>query len=180
MIPFDCSEEGISSLPSPPSPPSPEMEAARQRWQQKMDEKIKRELLLITNIKSQLPELEKLLSEIEGHWGIEDDFYRLYHQSWKVYGVQKMTADVVKVLQELLPDQPLNTWFMDIVKEGTGKTFEMSHNSDWLKNTRPMIEAFFHSHYFLKMACKYGRELESPPQPMPSGWAAVLYLYGMR
>ena len=28
--------------------------------------------------------------------------------------------------------------------------------------------------------CKYGRELDEPPDSLPSGWAAVLYLYGLR
>jgi hypothetical protein len=43
-----------------------------------------------------------------------------------------------------------------------------------------MVEAFFHAHYFLRMACKYGRGLQEPPQAMPSGWAAVLYLFDLR
>ena len=30
------------------------------------------------------------------------------------------------------------------------------------------------------MVCKYGRKLEAPPQTLPSGWAAVCYLYGVR
>jgi hypothetical protein len=138
------------------------------------------EPVLLCRMKERLPELEKLAREIEGHWGIEDGFYRFYHQSWKVYGVQTMTKQVVKSLVELLPERPLNDWFMAIVKQGTEKNFEMSHNSAWLENTRPILEAFFHAHYFLKMVCKYARELDAPPQPMPSGWAAVLYLYDMR
>jgi len=27
---------------------------------------------------------------------------------------------------------------------------------------------------------KYGKELDYPPVTMPSGWAAVLYLYNLR
>jgi hypothetical protein len=46
--------------------------------------------------------------------------------------------------------------------------------------TRPFVEAFFHARYFLAMAVKYGRELEFPPALMPSGWAAVLYLFDLR
>jgi hypothetical protein len=46
--------------------------------------------------------------------------------------------------------------------------------------TRPILEAFFHARYFLEMVCRYGRELAEPPSPLPSGWAAVLYLYGLR
>jgi hypothetical protein len=43
-----------------------------------------------------------------------------------------------------------------------------------------MLEAFFHAHYFLDMILKYGRVLASPPRVLPSGWAAVLTLYGLR
>jgi hypothetical protein len=66
------------------------------------------------------------------------------------------------------------------VADGTGGKFEISHNQDWLQHTRPILEAFFHAHFFLKMAVKYGRELQSAPDSLPSGWAAVLYLFNLR
>ena len=44
----------------------------------------------------------------------------------------------------------------------------------------PIVEAFFHAKYFLEMAVRYGRTLESPPRKLPSGWAAFLYLYDLR
>ncbi len=135
---------------------------------------------LLQNIKQRLPELEKLLAEAEDHWGMEDGVYRFYHQSFKVYGLQHLTEAICKALRELLPDRPLNEWFSQIVAEGTGRQFEMSHNEDWLRETRSILEAFFHAHYFLRMACKYGRELNEPPQMMPSGWAAVMYLFDLR
>lgn len=61
-----------------------------------------------------------------------------------------------------------------------GKRFEMAHNQEWTRHTRPFVEAFFHARFFLEMAVKYGRELESAPTTLPSGWAALLCLYGMR
>jgi hypothetical protein len=57
----------------------------------------------------------------------------------------------------------MNKWFYKIVAEGTGREFEMSHNRDWLPQTRPILEALFHAHFFLKMTIKYGKELESAP-----------------
>jgi len=135
---------------------------------------------LLKNIKERLPELEKLLAKTEDHWGMEDGVYRFYHQSFKVYFLQSRTGKIFQALQGLLPDLPLNEWFAQIVKEGTGHQFEMSHNEDWLRHTRPIVEALFHAHYFLKMVVKYGRELEVPPSAMPSGWAAVLYLFDLR
>ena len=45
---------------------------------------------------------------------------------------------------------------------------------------RPILEAFFHARYMLEMAVKYGKELDRPPNCLPSGWAAFLYLYDLR
>jgi hypothetical protein len=135
---------------------------------------------LLSNIKQQLPKLEELLAQVESHWGIEDGFYRFYHQSFKVYPVQQATEEICDALQNLLPGRPMNQWFRKIVADGTGGKFEISHNQDWLQHTRPILEAFFHANFFLKMAVKYGRELQSAPDSLPSGWAAVLYLFNLR
>jgi len=135
---------------------------------------------LLSNIKQQLPRLEELLAGVESHWGIEDSFYRFYHQSFKVYPLQQTTQEICNALQTLLPGRPMNKWFCTIVADGTGGEFDISHNQDWLQHTRPILEAFFHAHFFLKMAVKYGRELQSTPDSLPSGWAAVLYLFNLR
>jgi len=42
-----------------------------------------------------------------------------------------------------------------------------------------LLEAFFHARYFLEMAIRYA-DLSDPPRPLPSGYAALLYLYGLR
>ena len=135
---------------------------------------------LLRNIKQHLPKLEEMLAHVEGHWCMEDGFYRFYHQSFKVYHLQPLTEGICEALQALFPDRPMNRWFTEIVAQGTGREFEMSHNQDWLRHTRPILEAFFHAHYFLKLAVKYGKELDSAPDCMPSGWAAVLYLFDLR
>jgi hypothetical protein len=135
---------------------------------------------LLANLKASLPKLEKLLDECSDHWGYEDPIYRFYHQSFKVYALGHTTKGIVSALQELSPDRPLNEWFLRIVGEGTDKTFELEHNARWLEMTRPIIEAFFHARYFLEMAVRYGRDLATAPQLLPSGWASLLYLYGLR
>jgi len=135
---------------------------------------------LLTNLKNKLPELEKLLGEINSEWHYEDLVYRFYHQSFKVYYAQNDTQRIVEALQLLMPDVKLNKWFNELIAEGTGKAFTYEHNKDWLKHTRPMLEALFHAKYFLEMAVKYGKELEKAPNMLPSGWAAFLYLYDMR
>src|SRR5437773_5507621 len=136
--------------------------------------------MLLRNIKRRLPELEKMLAHVEDHWCMEDGLYRFYHQSFKVYPLQDVTQGICKTLQELFPTRPLNPWFKEIIAQGTGHKFELSHNKDWLRHTRPIVEAFFHADYFLKMAVKYGKQLDTAPSPMPSGWAALLYLFDLR
>ncbi len=136
---------------------------------------------LFATIKAQLPALEELLARVNGHWTYEDGVYRFYHQSFKIFGrLQDPTLAIVAALQELAPDRELNEWFRQIVAEGTGKTFKNEDNEKWLEVTRPIVEAFLHARFFLEMVVKYGRELDAPPNMLPSGWAAVLYLYGLR
>lgn len=140
----------------------------------------KEEIELLKQIAANLTSLEKLLESCSDHWGYEDPIYRFYHQSFKVYMLQEQTATIVNQLQSLATGLPLNPWFLQIVKEGTGKSFRTADNDAWTQTTRPIIEAFFHARYFLEMICKYGKELTTPPQELPSGWAAVLYLYNLR
>lgn len=135
---------------------------------------------LLATIRARLPELEALLETCSGPWEYEDPIYRFYHQSWKVYAVQQSTTHIVEVLQDLLPGRPMNASFRAIVSEGTGRRFTTEANRDWLTSTRPMLEAFFHCRYFLEMAVRYGRRLEQPPTRLPSGWAALLYLFDLR
>lgn len=135
---------------------------------------------LLQAIKANLPELKKLLEEYSSHWGYEDPIYRFYHHSYKVVWLQDHTTKIVESLKKLMPDLPLNEQFMEIYKSGTGKAFSPAWNKDWDTHTRPIVEVFFHAKYFLEMAIKYGEELETAVNTLPSGWASVLYLYGLR
>ncbi len=85
----------------------------------------------------------------------------------------------MSALQGLSPKCELNAWFTEIVALGTHKTFKVEDNADWTAVTRPILEAFFHARFFLEMALRYA-ELEEPPISLPSGYAALLYLYGLR
>ena len=64
-------------------------------------------------------------------------------------------------------------------EKGRIKEFQMEHNRDWDHHTRPMLEAFAHAKFMLKMAVRYA-DLPEPPQPMPNGYAALLYLFDLR
>jgi hypothetical protein len=134
---------------------------------------------LIRSLKTQLPGLKALLDDSSSHWGYEDPIYRFYHQSYKVFSLQSRAEQIVNTLGGLLPARPLNARFLQIVGEGTGKKFSPDMNAAWEHHTRPILEAFFHARFFLEMAVRYA-DLPAPPDPLPSGWAALLYLYGLR
>ncbi len=144
------------------------------------EQKMAHERVLLTNIAAKLPELENLLARANDRVVYDDLIYRFYHQSFKVYGLQAYTVEIVDILRSMLPGLPMNRWFTDIINSGTGKEFRDEDNVHWPESTRPILEAFFHARYFLEMVCKYGRQLKEPPKVMPGGWAAVLYLYNIR
>jgi len=123
-------------------------------------------------------EISQMLAANSDHWGYEDPVYRFYHQSFKVYALQSQTLEIVALLQSLVPDAPLNDWFMEIVRDGTGKQFTVEDNRRWLEVTRPILEAFFHARYFLEMAHRY--TAAPTGEAIPSGWAALLYLFNIR
>lgn len=135
---------------------------------------------LLASLKARLPSFETMLADCDGDWGAADAVYRFYHQSFKVYCVQEMTVRIVSLLSEVAPQRPLNPWFMRIVSEGTGKTFAIEDNRHWLEVTRPILEAYFHARHFLQMAIRSANDLNDPPSMMPTSWASVLYLYGLR
>lgn len=155
-------------------------DSARTKFEIMEAERAEKEARMFTALKAKLPELEALQLKLNSEWGYEDHLYRFYHQSFKVYYAQEATQDIVKALQSLLPDQPLNEWFMGIVARGTGKVFKLDCNERWLEETQPIVEALSHAKYFLDMAVKYGRKLTEPQQWMSTGWAAFLYLYNIR
>jgi hypothetical protein len=137
---------------------------------------------LLRRIKVNLPALEEWLTEAEDHWSEEDGVYRFYHQSMKVFDrLQPLTKEGFQLIVKIGGEtDPPNEWYCQIYQEGTERGFDESVNERWLECTRPILEAFWHTKYFIQMMLKYGKELESAPQCLPSGWAAVLYLFELR
>ena len=137
---------------------------------------------LLANIQAHWSELAELLEEISSHWLYEDPVYRFYHQSFKVYALQTETKRIVEALQSVAPrGTTFSPMFEEIYQAGaSGKQFEIEHNQQWTVHTRVFLEAFFHAKFFLEMAVKYGKELQTSPTTLPSGWAALLCLYNLR
>lgn len=164
-------------------------------------EEILRDQILLDEIKQRLPVLSEMVRTAEEKE--EDLLYRFYHHSFKVYRVQELVKDIVDIFEDIrdsvvkkLPKPAdnsskyeleryqsysnLNSRFLDIVTHGTGKKWDVSHNKEWEIHTLPIINAYQHSMYMLKMMYKYGRELDKATNCLPSGWASVLYLFNMR
>lgn len=146
----------------------------------KTTSKIKKDQILLSNIKKNLNELKNLSLDCSDHWAQEDCIYRFYHQSFKVYRIQSYTQKIVEKLIFLMPDEKINPWFLEIYNNGTNKNFNLKVNNNWVAETKPLLEAYFHAKMFLDMAIKYGEELDHPPEILPSGWALLLYFYNIR
>jgi hypothetical protein len=137
------------------------------------------ERTLLRRMREDHTQLQALLESSSDHWGFEDPIYRFYHQSFKVFSLQDRTEAIVRQIVSLLPGRPLDPTFVDIVREGTGRTFTLADNERWREVTGPIVEAFLHARFFLEMAVRYAT-LDGPPSPLPSGYAALLHLYQLR
>lgn len=137
------------------------------------------EMILLKNLEFYHAELTALLEDCTSHWGFEDPIYRFYHQSFKVFGLQERTQAIVTLLRALSPDRSLSPRFVAIIAAGTEREFRPENNANWDAVTRPIVEAFLHARFFLEMAVRYSK-LDRPPDPLPSGYAALLCLYGLR
>ena len=141
---------------------------------------LKPDQALAVAIKDNLAELEQLLISFSSRY--EDGIYRFYHHSFKVYQLQDCTSQAVEIFKNVAKatDNQLCEWFEEIVIAGTGLAWEPNHNPNWSLHTRPIVEAFLHTKYFLEMMIKYGREMDTAATMLPTGWAAILELYNQR
>jgi molecular chaperone DnaK (HSP70) len=82
------------------------------KWKyQKLDKRPK-VIRILKNIKKNLKSLKKL------KYAAEDEMYRFYHHSFKVYCLQSSTLKIVKKIKSF-SRQPLDDWFLQIISEGT-------------------------------------------------------------
>jgi hypothetical protein len=149
-----------------------------------IDDLLKKQDVLLQNLKKNMPSLESLLREVKSHLGYEDRVYRYYHQSWDVYHVQEDTMKIYNALKKVSPHKPKeirDEQFNSLVKKGTGKErWKLDDNQKWEEVCEPMVNAFLHAKYFLEMAVRYGKRYSKPPKRLRSGWAALLELYNIR
>jgi hypothetical protein len=123
-----------------------------------------------------LEELARNLEEAE-----EDGVYRFYHGSNKVFFLQEPVKAAFTAINEIGgEDDPPNFEYARIVEAGTAHQFSETTNANWEAETKPVLEAFWHTKYFINMMVKYRRELETVESPLQPGMAAVLYLFELR
>jgi hypothetical protein len=137
---------------------------------------------MLQRIKTRLPDIDAWLESRADKWCEEDGVYRFYHQSYKVFDrLQDITREGFALITDIGGEaDPPCEWYSQIVREGIEHEMDEKTNDQWLQQTRPILEAFWHTKYFFSMMSKYGHLLDTAPTCMPSGWAAVLYLFELR
>jgi hypothetical protein len=170
----------MATSESPDQEPTPE-----DRYLEKMREIIRshthkeRINALFIRIKSRLPELEETACELQE--AEEDGVYRFYHGSNKVFFLQDPVKAAFTLIKEIGgEDDPPNFKYARIVEAGTAHQFSETTNANWDAETEPILDAFWHTKYFVNLMVKYGKELEAVESPLQPGMAAVLYLFELR
>jgi hypothetical protein len=115
---------------------------------------------LFLRIKSRLPELEETARDLEE--AEEDGVYRLYHGSNKVFFLQSPVRAAFSLIKEIGGENdPPNFEYAQILEAGTAHQFSETTNANWESETTPVLEAFWHTKYFIQMMVKYAKELET-------------------
>ncbi|MDA8295300.1 MAG: hypothetical protein M0004_01710 [Actinomycetota bacterium] len=151
---------------------------------------------LLRSLKDRLAELRALAEEFRD----EDRLYRVWRGSAKAFALlQGPTETTVELFCAIDPTGVLVTALGDeraerapavlngpveefarIVVAGTHKQWTRQDNSRWLEATSPLVLAFAHCKYLVEAAIASAEMLEEPPDSLPSGWASVLCVFGLR
>jgi hypothetical protein len=157
----------------------PRNKKLRKIWEE--NKNLRQQNIILGSARNRAQEIQAVLKQCGAQY--PDMFYRFYHHSCKVYWIQEKTKKMATLLGEIGLEAgitDLNRDFLDILKRGRGKTFKFSDNEAWSRKTRPLLEAFFHTREMLACLEIAAREVPQGTNCLPSGWAAVLYLYNLR
>jgi hypothetical protein len=179
-------KELIGSVPTKFSDDENEQEAPTSKSTSYVNASFEKEKEIIAQIHEQRKEISEIQEIIlNREIGIENMIYRFYHSSFNVYDLQTVTERIIRLFCDIgkCHFHDLNPYYIEIVSEGIRKKFDYSHNIRWTHETRPILEAFFHSRHLFEMMAKHGLEMDAKEKPSASlkeGWASVLYLYKIR
>src|ERR1700676_3938422 len=105
---------------------------------------------LFHRIKARLQELEDVAATLEE--AEEDGVYRLYHGSYKVFDLHDPVKAAFKLIKKIEVDSdPPYSECARIVEAGTKHQFSATTNENWEAETKPILEAFWHTKYFINM-----------------------------
>ena len=124
-----------------------------------------------------IEELARTLEKAE-----ENGVYRFYHGSYKVFHLQRPVKKAFALIKEIGGEaDPPHFGYARIVEARTAHDFQEERtNANWDVETKPILEAFWHTKCFVNMMVKYAKELEKVEMPLDYGMAAVLYLFELR
>ena len=140
---------------------------------------------LLTNIKKNRKRIKFLLKVVNSREGAyEGEIYRFYHYSFKVYRLHGTIKSMVEVLQacDPKPEKKFCVFFETILNDAEAVgAWKEEHNKEWLKYTRPIVEAFLHAKYMLEMAYLCDKLYRRAPKGfIDQKWGSLLELYGIR
>jgi hypothetical protein len=110
---------------------------------------------------------EAMAEEVE-----ENGVYRFYHGSFKVFNMQGPIKEAFKLIDEIGgEDDPPHFDYALLVKAGTENDFAGDRtNANWDAETKPILEAFWHTKYFINMMVKYGKSWRKLSRRSITAW----------
>jgi hypothetical protein len=119
-----------------------------------------------------------------------DDLARLPENGWSLFGLAQSLHRQGKEEEAVATDACFHKIWSKadvqiksscLCQEGVSAAFEIFRKSSVaFVHCHFCKERGWHTRYFIQMTARYGKKLESAPECLPSGWAAVLHLFELR
>lgn len=135
---------------------------------------------LVANVKAHRDRIEALHEELL-HAEV-DGVYRFWHKSFKVYlRLQPGIRGTFAELEALAPHgTEIDSWLARIILDGLKPKWTEETNANWLAETRPIVEAYWHCKHIVERIIEFSDWDPSASNLLPSGVATVLTIYGLR
>ena len=156
-----------------------------EKLRSEFEENHKLSQVLLANIKKNRKKIKFLLKVVNDREGeYEGKVYRFYHYSFKVYHLHMIIKPIIEVLRacDPKPVKQFCVFFQTILNDAEMVgAWKEEHNKEWLKYTRPIVEAFLHAKYMLEMADLCDKLYRRAPRGfIDQKWGSLLELYEIR